>query len=412
MRAIIMAAGNGVRMLPLTETRPKCLLPVAGKPIAYHQLSELRKAGINEFVFIVREKKEQIAAYLSELQKELGFKLFIVEQGAESGTGSALLAAEGKADSAFVLVGGDLLFDAATIKQVIAAHKGGITVALKHVEHPEKYGIADVVDGKISYLEEKPKNSKSDLANLSIYCMDSAVFQQLKQLKKSPRGEYELTDLLVGATAVETDGYWKDVGYPWDLLDANKDLLQHMEAKMGQIENSTVNGKVIMEEGSKIINSYVEGDVYLGKNSIIGPNAYIRGPTAIGADCHIGESVTVKQSVIFDGVNAKHLAYIGDSVVGAGVNFGAGTQIANFRFDAGTVNVLTGRGWVNTGKRKLGAIIGDNVKFGVLSATMPGKLIGANSWVHSGVMVNENVPSSVYVYVQQQINFRKLEHQA
>jgi bifunctional UDP-N-acetylglucosamine pyrophosphorylase/glucosamine-1-phosphate N-acetyltransferase len=73
--------------------------------------------------------------------------------------------------------------------------------------------------------------------------------------------------------------------------------------------------------------------------------------------------------------------------------------------------VLTGRGWVNTGKRKLGAIIGDNVKFGVLSATMPGKLIGANSWVHSGVMVNENVPSSVYVYVQQQINFRKLEHQ-
>ncbi|MEM3432471.1 MAG: glucosamine-1-phosphate N-acetyltransferase, partial [Candidatus Bilamarchaeaceae archaeon] len=118
--------------------------------------------------------------------------------------------------------------------------------------------------------------------------------------------------------------------------------------------------------------------------------------------------VTVKESVIFDEVDAKHLAYIGDSVIGRNVNFGAGTQLANFRFDEGNVNVSTERGWVNSGRRKLGAIVGDNVKFGVLASVMPGKLIGPNCWIHSGVVVNRNVPSGLYVFVQQQLGFRKI----
>jgi len=409
MKAVIMAAGSGVRMWPLTETRPKCLLPIAGKPITYHQIKELTKAGIDEFVFVVREKKEQIIAYASSLQQQFGFKLFVVEQGQENGTAAALKAAEGKIeDDKFIVIGGDLLFDSSIIKKLLEAHESGITVALKRVERPEKYGIVDVVDGRISYIEEKPKNPKSNLANLSIYCADKSIFSMIKEIKQSPRGEYELTDLLVGAKAVEVEGYWRDVGYPWDLLEANKEMLGRMEPKAGDIQNSTIVGKVIMEEGSRIINSYIEGDVYIGKNTIIGPNAYIRGPTAIGDNCCIGESVTVKESVIFDEVDAKHLTYIGDSVVGRNVNFGAGTQLANFRFDEGNVNVMTEKGWVNSGRRKLGAVIGDNVKFGVLSSVMPGKLIGPNCWIHSGVVVNKNIPSGLYVYVQQQLSFRKI----
>lgn len=411
MKAIIMAAGNGVRMWPLTETRPKCLLPVAGKPITYHQIKELMAAGVNEFVFVVREKKEQIIAYVSSLQQQFGFRLFVVEQGKENGTAAALLSAEGKVDDTFIVVAGDLLFDSSIIKKLLETHKAGgnnITVALKKVDKPEKYGIVDVVDGRISYIEEKPKNPRSNLANLSIYCMEPSVFERLKDIKPSSRGEYEITDILVGAKAIEVEGYWRDVGYPWDLLEANKEMLARLEPKAGDIQNSTIIGKVIMEEGARIINSYVEGDVYIGKNTIIGPNAYIRGPTSIGDNCCIGESVTVKESVIFDEVDAKHLAYIGDSVIGRNVNFGAGTQLANFRFDEGNVNVSTERGWVNSGRRKLGAIVGDNVKFGVLASVMPGKLIGPNCWIHSGVVVNRNVPSGLYVFVQQQLGFRKI----
>lgn len=412
MKAVIMAAGNGVRMWPLTETRPKCLLPIVGKPITYHQIRELAAAGVNEFIFVVREKKEQIVAYVSSLQQQFGFRLFVVEQGKNNGTAAALLAAEGKVDDTFIVVGGDLIFDSSIIKKLLKEHKSNessITVALKKVNRPEKYGIVDIVDGRISYIEEKPKSPKSNLANLSIYCMEPSVFEKLKQIKPSQRGEYELTDILVGAKAVEVDGYWRDVGYPWDLLEANKEMFARMEPKAGDIRNSTISGKVIMEEGARIINSYVEGDVYIGKNTVIGPNAYIRGPTSIGDNCFIGESVTVKESVIFDEVDAKHLVYIGDSVIGRNVNFGAGTQLANFRFDEGNINVSTERGWVNSGRRKLGAIVGDNVKFGVLAAVMPGKLIGPNCWIHSSVVVNRNVPSGLYVFVQQQLSFKKLD---
>ncbi|HID72335.1 TPA: hypothetical protein EYP38_00200 [Candidatus Micrarchaeota archaeon] len=162
-----------------------------------------------------------------------------------------------------------------------------------------------------------------------------------------------------------------------------------------------------MAEGAKVINSFIEGVAYIGKNPVIGPNAYLRGYNSIGADCHIGESTTIKNSIVYDKVNAKHLAYIGDSVVGEGVNFGSGTQLTNFRFDESIVNVLTERGWVNTGKRKVGAFVGDNTKFGVLSCTMPGKLIGTNCWINSGVVVNKNVPSNSRVYVKQELSFAR-----
>jgi bifunctional UDP-N-acetylglucosamine pyrophosphorylase/glucosamine-1-phosphate N-acetyltransferase len=117
----------------------------------------------------------------------------------------------------------------------------------------------------------------------------------------------------------------------------------------------------------------------------------LKGFNSIGRNCEIGGSSTLKNSILFDDVKAKHLAYIGDSVVGEGVNFGSGTQVANYRFDAGNVNVLTERGWVNSGRKKLGAIIGDGVRFGVLSCTMPGKLIGNGCWVGSGVVLGRNL---------------------
>ena len=115
----------------------------------------------------------------------------------------------------------------------------------------------------------------------------------------------------------------------------------------------------------------------------------------------MGESTTIKDSILFNNVNAKHLSYIGDSIVGEGVNFGAGTQIANYRFDAQHINVLTSKGWVNSGRKKLGAIIGDNVKFGVLACTMPGKTIGNDCWIGSNVNVTRNVKPNTRIFAKQ-----------
>jgi bifunctional UDP-N-acetylglucosamine pyrophosphorylase/glucosamine-1-phosphate N-acetyltransferase len=267
----------------------------------------------------------------------------------------------------------------------------------------------ELSNGRVSMFEEKPQHPKSDLVNLSVYCMEPTAFGDLRNTGKSERGEYELVSILMGAKGVIVDGFWKDIAYPWDLFDANEFLLSRMEACSDHIENSTIDGKVIMGPGAKIINSYVEGCAYIGEGTVIGPNACLRGFNSIGKNCAIGSGTTVKGSILGDRVNAKHLTYIGDSVIGDSVNFGSGTQLANFRFDEGSISVLTEKGWANSGRKKLGAFVGDNAKFGVLSCTMPGKLIGSNARIHSGVTVNKNIPPNTDVFTRQPLEFGKLE---
>ncbi len=405
MKAVVLAAGQGVRLKPLTNTRPKVMLQVAGKPLLHHLLLELKKAKITEVVIVVRYMKEKIIDYFKTV--DLGMKITFVEQGENNGTGAALLAAENKIDDDFIVLAGDMVTESGAIKDVIQAHEKGVTLALKHVSKPQGYGVAHVTNGKVTSFEEKPTKPKSDLANISIYGMGRDVFDQVRKLKPSIRGEYELTDLLVGARAVITGRFWLDVGYPWHLFAANEWLLGKMDARNEAVENSTINGRVIMENGARVFDSYVEGTCYIGEGSIIGPHACIKGATSIGRNCEIGDSTTVKNSILFDGVKAKHLSYIGDSVIGDNANFGAGTQVANYRFDEKNVLVIAERGWVNTGRKKLGAIVGDNVKFGVLSCTMPGKLIGENCWIGSGVTVNQNIEPDTHVFVEQKLILAK-----
>jgi UDP-N-acetylglucosamine diphosphorylase/glucosamine-1-phosphate N-acetyltransferase len=407
MKAVILAAGEGVRLRPLTYTRPKSMLYVAGKPILHHLLLEAKKAGITEAIIVVRYMKEKIISYFS--QADVGIRLKFIEQGPEKGTGSALLCAEAELDDTFIVLAGDTITESSVIRSVIDGRKGRITLAVKKVKNPREYGVVEISGGKVSLFEEKPQHPKTDLANLSVYCMEPTAFNDLKSVGKSERGEYELTNILVGASAVVVEGYWRDVGYPWDLFDANEFLLKKLESQSGQVDNSTINGKIIMEEGAKITHSYVEGCSYIGAGTVIGPNAYLRGFNSIGRNCAIGAGSTVKNSILFDNVNAKHLSYIGDSVLGENVNIGSGTQIANFRFDEGYVNVLTEKGWVNTGRKKLGAIVGDNTKFGVLSCTMPGKMIGNDCWIHSGVSINRNVPPRTRAFTRQPVEFAKAE---
>ncbi len=407
MKAVILAAGEGVRLRPLTLTRPKSMLYAAGKPIIHHLLLEAKKAGITEAVIVVRYLKGKIMDYFSGI--ETGVKLTFVEQGTDKGTAAAVLAAEKEIKDTFVVLAGDTVTESSVIKAVIEGHEGRITLAVKKVKNPHEYGVVELSGNKVSLFEEKPKHPKTDLANLSVYCMEPTVFDELKSIGKSERGEYEITNLFVGAKAVVVEGYWRDIGFPWDLFEANEFLLTRLESQAGHVDNSTIKGKVIMEKGAKITHSYIEGCSYIGKDTVIGPNAYLRGFNSIGSNCSIGGGTTVKNSILFDSVNAKHLAYIGDSVIGENVNFGSGTQIANFRFDGSHINVQTEKGWVNSGRKKLGAIVGDNTKFGVLSCTMPGKLIGTDCWIHSGVVINRNVPSNTRAFTRQPIEFTKSE---
>ncbi|MEW5996825.1 MAG: bifunctional sugar-1-phosphate nucleotidylyltransferase/acetyltransferase [Candidatus Micrarchaeota archaeon] len=399
MKAIVLAGGEGERMRPLTYTRPKAMLQVAGKPLVWNVLSNLKNAGVKEAVVVVKYRKEQIIDYLKE--ENLGMAIEFAVQGERHGTAAAIYDAREKAVEEFLVVAADNVCSPEIYRDVIEKYDGKKTVALKKVDEPQRYGIAEVKDGVLVGMEEKPEHPKGNLANISVYAFNKKIFDEIRALAPSPRGEYEITDVLKGAHVVETEEFWMDVGYPWHLFDLNQYLLDKMEANAGTVENSTVKGKLIMEEGAEVVDSFVEGASYIGAGTRIGPHALLRGFNSIGKNCEIGESTTVKNSILFDDVKAKHLSYIGDSVVGQGVNFGSGTQVANYRFDASNVVVLVEKGWVNSGRKKLGALIGDNVKFGVLSCTMPGKLIGNDCWVGSGVTVTRNLRPGQKVLLKQ-----------
>ncbi len=387
-------------MRPLTYTRPKAMLQVAGKPLVWHVLSNLKRARVKEAVVVVKYRKEQVIEYLKK--ENLGMSIEFAVQGERHGTAAAIEAAKEKAGEEFLVVAADNVCDSEVYRDVIEKYEGEKAIALKKVDEPHRYGIGEVKDGVLVGMEEKPEHSEGNLANISVYAFNKGIFEEIGGLAPSPRGEYEITDLLKGAHVVETEEFWMDVGYPWHLFTLNEYLLDKMEANAGTVENSTVRGKLIMEEGAEVFDSYVEGSAYIGAGSRVGPHALLRGHNSIGRNCEIGGSSTLKNSILFDNVKAKHLSYIGDSVVGESVNFGSGTQVANYRFDAGNVNVLTEKGWVNSGRKKLGAIMGDNVKFGVLSCTMPGKLIGNDCWVGSNVVVNRNLRSGQRVFVKQE----------
>lgn len=405
MKAVILAAGEGKRMYPLTANRPKCMLYAAGKPLIWHTVKYLEKAGIKEIIVVVKYKKEKIIDFF-EKEKNLKVNLKFIEQKGAYGTANAIYSAKNYIDDNFIALAGDVVFDYEDLKKLKECDED--TVLAKKVKSGSGFGVLETAGNRIKKVYEKPEHyEKECFINTSIYLFTPKIFEKLKNVKKSIRNEYEVTDVLNGLKFIEASGFWLDVGYAWQLFEAQDFLFSKVKREEikneGKIENSTVKGKLITEKNVHIFDSYIdEGFHYIGEETKIGPHAYLRGNNTIGKFCDIGESTTVKNSIIFDHVKAKHLNYIGDSIIGENVNFGAGTQIANFRFDEQEVKVYFNNIEKASGRKKLGAIVGDNTKFGVLSAVMPGKIIGNNCWIGPGVIVESNVESGKKVFLKQE----------
>ncbi|HDD72370.1 MAG TPA: glucose-1-phosphate thymidylyltransferase, partial [Candidatus Bathyarchaeota archaeon] len=199
---------------------------------------------------------------------------------------------------------------------------------------------------------------------------------------------------------------WMDVGYPWSLLEANERVLKNLEAKiLGEVEEGAViKGPVYVGEGARVRSgAYVEGPVYIGPGADVGPNCYIRRYTSLGARVRVGNACEIKNSIVMDGTHIAHLSYVGDSVIGERCNFGAGTLIANLRFDDRPVKVMVKDRLVDSGRRKLGVIMGDEVKTGVNVSIMPGVKVGPRSWIAAGLTVYRDVPPDTFLREGQKI---------
>jgi UDP-N-acetylglucosamine diphosphorylase/glucosamine-1-phosphate N-acetyltransferase len=380
MECVVLAAGEGKRMRPLTVKRPKVMLPLANRPMMEHLVLATRVAGIKDFIFVVGYGEREIRRYFGD-GSEFGINVTYVTQHRQHGTADAVRSVKGLVTEPFLLMNGDMILKSEDIADFCKCKTP--CMGISTTDHPEDYGVVLVEGDRVTSLEEKSKQPKSNLINAGAYLFSTDIFDRVDMVRPSARGELELTDALGGLITERKLGsyrlsYWMDIGHPWDMLDANATLLHQINGgNTGTIEDGvTIHGSVVINTGSIIrAGSYIEGPCMIGKNCRIGPHAYIRGSTSIGDDCHIGHCTEIKNSIIMPGTKIPHFNYLGDSVIGSNCNFGAGTKGANLRNDHANVRIC-GK---DTRRKKFGAVIGDNVQFGINCSINVGTIIGSNA---------------------------------
>ena len=392
MQTVILAAGQGTRMRPLTDSTPKPMLPVAGRPLLAHTADAAIEAGATELVIVVGYESELVREYFDDEYR--GVPVQFARQDEQRGTADAVRAASEFLDDHFAVLNGDNLYDEAAIARLF---EDGPALAGINVEEPSNYGVISATDGYVTDIVEKPNDPPSTLANAGAYVFPEKALEWLA-VEKSERGEYEITDV-VARTIDATDvrvvelSRWLDVGRPWELLEANEWKLEHIERRIdGEVADSaTLRGPVVVEEGATVEPGVViEGPVLVRSGAHLGPNAYVRGHTLCGPETRLGQSVEVKNSVIMAGTNVSHLSYVGDSVLGRDANFGAGTTVANLRHDDEPVRMTVKGERVSTGRRKFGVVVGDEAKTGINTSLNAGVVLSTGATTEPGEVLTRD----------------------
>jgi bifunctional UDP-N-acetylglucosamine pyrophosphorylase/glucosamine-1-phosphate N-acetyltransferase len=427
VKAILLAAGEGLRLRPLTETNPKPLLKVLGEPILKRSIDGLNKYGIEDFIIITNYLEDQIKDYIGKEFPNLNIEF--IHQVEIKGTANALLLAKSKIEEEFLIaVNGDCIYSDSLIQKTVdAAQKGIISVGGKFTKEIAKYGAILTDDSNVPMkIIEKPSKEeiKEGFANIGIYSLSKEIFSIIELMEKnnsvSSRGEYEIPDAVNALfetnkynsqlIQLQENDYWFDIGRPWNLLDANETLLSFCkDEREGTIEDGVTLKGIIIIKRDAIIRSgvYIEGPVFIDEGADIGPNCYIRKFSYLGKNSRIGNGCEIKNSIIEDNTHAAHLSYFGDSIVGPNCNFGAGTITANLRLDKKTIPVKIKGNKEDSQRRKLGAIVGEKVETGIGALLMPGIKIGSDSWIGAGTIVDEDIPSESIYFGSQDYTLRR-----
>jgi len=389
MQTVILAAGRGTRMQPLTDSRPKPMLPVADRPLVAHTADAAVDAGASELILVVGYKGELIRDYFGDRYR--GVPVRTVRQEDQLGTADAVDTARDHLDGEFAVLNGDNLSPPSAVEQLfeVAPAIGAIRVS-----DPSNYGVLSTDGDRVTGIVEKPSDPPSEMANAGAYVFPAEARSWLG-VEESERGEHELTDVAArvidayDVSCVEMD-HWLDVGRPWELLEANEWKLGELDRRIeGTVaESATLRGAVVVEDRATVEPGVViEGPALVRSGAHVGPNAYVRGHTLLAAATEVGHGVEIKNSVIMQGSNVPHLSYVGDSVLGRDVNFGAGTVVGNLRHDDQSVRVTVKGERVSTGRRKFGVVVGDGAKTGIDTSLNAGVTLSTGARTEPGESV-------------------------
>jgi glucose-1-phosphate thymidylyltransferase len=307
VKALIASGGRGTRLRPITHTQNKHLIPVANKPILHYAIEAATTAGIKDIAIVVNADSTEVQRAIGDGSR-WGANITYIPQVTPGGLAQVVALAEqfvGKDKFIFYLGDNMVVGGVKRFIDAFLASDANCFLTLAKVKDPERFGVPEIKNGRIVSVEEKPKNPKSSYAVSGIYLYDNTIFEAVKAIKPSGRGELEISDAhqylidrgyKVGYT--EITGWWKDTGKPSDLLEANRLILDNITGEVkGSVDaQSVVVGKVMVEKGAKIINSVVRGPAIIGENCVI-EDAYIGPFSAIGNNTVIRKS-EVEYSII------------------------------------------------------------------------------------------------------------------
>lgn len=386
MKALILAAGKGNNLFPFTATRPKTMINVAGKFILERTIELLKESGINVINIVVGHKKEEIINYFKEAN-HANINLYYIKQKRLNGIGDAILQARDRFDPGeyFILIYGDTLTAANIFSHTLQSFGSTKSPVASICLPPSSKMFGNVYlnnEMKITKIIEKPK--KANLGNYvmaGVYILPSSFFDLLKQNNKSMVKAFSKLIEKGDITASIWEEDWIDIGYPWDILRANKII---MDSWKNAIIAETVNlkgdvkidGPVVIDEDVEIRSGTIlEGPCYIGKGSFIGNNVLVRKYTSVGAGSIVGYGVELKNSIIFGKADVGRLSFIGDSVMGYNAYFGSGTMTINRADDRKTVKTKLNGKKVDSHFEKLGTFVGDNVTIGASNTLLAGTII-------------------------------------
>ena len=382
-----MAAGEGRRCRPLTQTRSKVMLPVGNRPFMEHVISALAANGIRDLYIVVGYQKERVMDYFED-GLDFGVKITYLEQNELLGTAHALRKAESYVNEDFLVVNGDNLIDARAVKELISARGENVILAALR-RHSGDYGVLMVEQERVKAIIEKPGRPCSGILNTGAYKFSPAIFEDLRHTPISERGSYELTETISQMIADEKEivpqickGIWADAIFAWDLLNANSLALGMKDTIIsGEVEEGAwIKGPVEVGEGSIIRSgSYLVGPICIGEDCDIGPGATILPSTSIGNSARIGSHSEIRNSIIMNDTRIGSGTIISDSVIGASCTLGDQLVI-----ETGPCVVEVEEAFL---RAEFGAIFADDVTAGSRVLVSPGTVVGTGARIASGASI-------------------------
>lgn len=386
MKAFILAGGKGPQLSPFSTTRPTSMISAGGRTLFDNTVDLLKKSGINDVFVVVCHQKERLIEHIQN-QVNNGINLHYLEQRQEGGIGQAVMQFKDKVSPGeyFLLIYGDTITAENIFSKTQQSFHSFKSPVASICLPPSNEMFGNVflnAHMKITKIIEKPKGNELGNYVLSgVFILPESFFGLLEKSNLSMEKALKKIVDREGLMASMWEDEWLDIVYPWEIMTANKIIMdswgESSIAKTAKLEgNVTIQGIVRIEEGVIVkAGAVLEGPCSIGRGSYIGNNSLIRSYTSLGPNCSVGYGVELKNCIVLGHSKIGRLSFIGDSVLGERVDFGAGSMTVNRTVDWEPVTIRNGKNSFNSGMIKVGAFIGDNVVIGAGNTISPGTVV-------------------------------------